>query len=58
MGKFMTVQQAADELQVSRWMVYQLIWSGQVKSVMVGRCRRVVRQSFETYVSALIDEAA
>ncbi|MGW4067194.1 MULTISPECIES: helix-turn-helix domain-containing protein [Nocardia] len=56
--KFMTVQQAADVLQVSRYSVYQLIWSGQVQSVTIGRSRRIVRQSFDTYVSDLIDQAA
>jgi excisionase family DNA binding protein len=56
--KFMTVQQAADVLQVSRYSIYQLIWSGQVRSVTIGRSRRIVRQSFDAYVSDLIDQAA
>ncbi|MGW0179431.1 helix-turn-helix domain-containing protein [Nocardia sp. NPDC003345] len=56
--KFMTVQQAADVLQVSRYSIYQLIWSGQVRSVTIGRSRRIVRQSFDSYVSDLIDQAA
>lgn len=56
--KFMTVQAAAEVLQVSRYSVYQLIWSGQVQSVTIGRSRRIVRQSFDTYVSELIEQAA
>lgn len=56
--KFMTVQQAADVLQVSRYSIYQLIWSGQVQSVTIGRSRRIVRQSFDAYVFDLIDQAA
>jgi excisionase family DNA binding protein len=55
---FMTVQEAADELKVSRWMVYQLIWSGEVQSVTLGRCRRIVRQSFDAYLVGLIGEVA
>ncbi|MBF6368907.1 helix-turn-helix domain-containing protein [Nocardia puris] len=55
---FMTVQQAADVLQVSRYSIYRLIWSGQVQSVTIGRSRRIIRQSFDTYVSDLIDQAA
>lgn len=56
--KFMTVQAAADVLQVSRYSVYQLIWSGEVQSVKLGRCRRIVRQSFDAYVADLIESAA
>lgn len=53
-----TVQAAADQLAVSRWMVYQLIWDQQVKSVQIGRCRRIIRQSLDDYLSGLIDGAA
>lgn len=56
--RFMTVQAAADELGVSRYSIYQLMWSGAVQSVKVGRCRRIVRQSFDTYISELIESAA
>ena len=42
--KFMTVQQAADVLQVSRYSIYQLLWSSEVQSVTIGRSRRIVRQ--------------
>jgi excisionase family DNA binding protein len=54
---FITVQAAADALAVSRWMIYRVIWDGNVESVQVGRCRRVVRRSFEAYVSTLLEEA-
>ncbi|PPJ06948.1 transcriptional regulator [Nocardia nova] len=57
-ARFMTVQEAADVLCVSKWMVYRLLWDGQVQSVTVGRCRRIVRASFEEYVAGLIDSAA
>ena len=56
--RFITVAQAAVELQVSRWSVYRLIWDGKVKSVQIGRCRRIVRESFEAYCTALVEEAA
>ncbi|WP_030518825.1 helix-turn-helix domain-containing protein [Nocardia sp. NRRL WC-3656] len=55
---FMKVQEAADELQVSRYSIYQLMWAGEVQSVKVGRSRRIVRQSFEDYVGGLIELAA
>ena len=57
-GELITVQVAADRLAVSRWMVYQLIWDQHVKSVQIGRCRRIVRQSFEDYLASLIEGAA
>jgi excisionase family DNA binding protein len=57
-GELITVQVAADRLAVSRWMVYQLIWDGRVKSVQIGRCRRIVRQSLDDYLSGLIEGAA
>ena len=54
----MTVQAAAGRLAVSRWMVYRLIWDQKVKSVQIGRCRRIIRKSFDDYVAGLIDGAA
>jgi excisionase family DNA binding protein len=56
--RLMTVQQAADELAVSRWSVYRLIWDGRVQSIQLGRCRRIVRQSLDDYLAELIQEAA
>ena len=57
-GELITVQAAADRLAVSRWMIYQLIWDQQVKSVQIGRCRRIVRQSLDDYLAGLIEGAA
>ena len=57
-GELMTVQAAADRLAVSRWMIYRLIWDQKVKSVQIGRCRRIVRKSFDDYIVSLIDGAA
>lgn len=57
-GELMTVQAAADRLAVSRWMIYRLIWDQKVRSVQIGRCRRIVRKSFDDYVAGLIDGAA
>jgi excisionase family DNA binding protein len=57
-GELITVQEAADRLAVSRWMVYRLIWDQQVASVQIGRCRRIVRSSFNNYLAGLIEGAA
>lgn len=58
MSELVTVQAVADRLAVSRWMAYRLIWNHEVKSVQIGRCRRIVRQSLDDYVSGLIEGAA
>jgi excisionase family DNA binding protein len=57
-GELITVQSAADRLAVSRWMIYQLMWDQKVKSVQIGRCRRIVRKSLDDYVASLIDGVA
>jgi excisionase family DNA binding protein len=57
-GELITVQAAAYRLAVSRWMIYRLIWDQQLKSVQIGRCRRIVRRSLDDYVAGLIDGAA
>ena len=58
LSELITVQAAADRLAVSRWMIYRLIWENRVASVQIGRCRRIVRQSFDDYLSCLIQESA
>ncbi|WP_085171693.1 excisionase family DNA-binding protein [Mycolicibacterium iranicum] len=57
-SELITVQAAADRLAVSRWMIYRLIWEQQVKSVQIGRCRRIIRQSLDDYVAGLIEGVA
>jgi len=39
-------------------MTYRLMWDQQVKSVQIGRCRRIVRKSLDDYIAGLIDGAA
>jgi excisionase family DNA binding protein len=57
-SELITVQAAADRLAVSRWMIYRLIWDQQVKSVLIGRCRRIIRKSLDDYIAGLIDGVA
>ena len=56
--ELVTVQAAASRLAVSRWMIYRLIWEQQIKSVQIGRCRRIIRKSLDEYVAGLIDGVA
>jgi hypothetical protein len=39
-------------------MIYRLIWDQRLKSVQIGRCRRIIRRSLDDYVAGLIDAAA
>jgi excisionase family DNA binding protein len=40
--RLLTIDEVADLLRVSRWSVYRLIWSEQLRTLKIGR-RRLVR---------------
>lgn len=40
--RLLTINEVADLLRISRWSVYQLIWSGQLHTLTIGR-RRLIR---------------
>ena len=42
----LTVQEAADRLRVSRWSVYNLIRSNQLRTIKIGRHRLVTPTAF------------
>lgn len=42
--RLLTIGEVTALLRVSKWSVYQLIWSGQLRTLMIGR-RRLVRPS-------------
>lgn len=48
----MTIQEASDALQISRWQLYQLINNRRLSTVKIGRRRFVVPEDLH----ALIDE--
>ncbi|MFC0866313.1 helix-turn-helix domain-containing protein [Sphaerimonospora cavernae] len=55
----LTVPEAMTVLKVSRWTLYTLIRSGELRSVIVGtRCRRIPAAALEEYVTRLCEEAA
>ncbi len=54
----LTVDEAAEQLAVSRWTMYRLMKERYVVSVQVGRCRRVTAASLVQYVAALVDGVA
>jgi excisionase family DNA binding protein len=50
-----TPEEAARRLSVGRTTVYELLASGQLRSVSIGRCRRVPVSELCCYVARLID---
>lgn len=55
--RLLTINEVAELLRISRWSVYQLIWSGQLRTLTIGR-RRLVRPSALAECVALLDERA
>ena len=57
-ARLLTIDQVAELLQISRWSVYRLIWANDLRSVHIGRCRRVPKEALDAYLAQLIGEAA
>ena len=49
----LTVEEAADQLGVGRTVMYRLLSSGAVKSVTLGRLRRIPRECLSDFVADL-----
>jgi len=54
----LTVEQAAERLQLGRTTLYALIGAGEIESVTVGRLRRIPAEALPEYVSRLRQHAA
>lgn len=52
-AKALTVEEAADLMGIGRTRVYELIKAGDLKSVQIGRLRRVRREDVQTYLDNL-----
>ena len=55
--RLLTILEVASLLRVSKWSVYQLIWSGQLRTLKIGR-RRLVRPSALAECVDLLDQEA
>lgn len=55
--RLLTINEVAGLLRISRWSVYQLIWSGQLRTLKIGR-RRLVRPSALAECLDLLDQEA
>lgn len=52
----LTPEQAATELGIGRTAVFGLLKSGELRSIKVGRCRRVPRADLAAFVDRLRQE--
>ena len=50
------VREAAKRLSVSKRTIQSLLYSGQLRGVKVGRCRRIALSELEAFVERLRDE--
>lgn len=55
---FLTAEEVADALKISRSKVFDLIRNGDLVSVKIGRLRRVHADAVREYARHLIEEAA
>jgi excisionase family DNA binding protein len=51
--KLMSVGEAAAMIRVGRSKMWNLVWSGEVESVFVGRQRRVPMAALDRYIKSL-----
>lgn len=53
--KLLTVDQAADVLQVGRVKMFQLVTTGAVRSIKIGKLRRVPVTALDDYITAQLE---
>ena len=53
-----TVEEAAQVLKISRWKIFDLIRTNQLRSVKIGGLRRIPCTAIEEYIAQLLKEAA
>ncbi|MEU5618075.1 helix-turn-helix domain-containing protein [Streptomyces sp. NPDC047802] len=54
----LTVPEVMDALSLSRFTVYNLIRSRELKSITIGRSRRIPAESLRTFMETKLEEAA
>jgi excisionase family DNA binding protein len=53
-----TVEEAAQALKISRWKIFDLIRTNQLRSVKIGGLRRIPGTAIEEYITRLMEEVA
>lgn len=52
----LTPEEAGDRLALSRTTIYELIRTGELRSVKIGRARRIPAASLDQYVNGLLPD--
>jgi len=55
--RFLTIEEIATYLNISKWMVYSQINDKKLKTVTIGKRRLVTPEDFQTYVDNLRTDA-
>jgi excisionase family DNA binding protein len=55
---YLTVDEVAKVLKISRWKVYELLRTRELDSFLVGRCRRIPATSVAEMVARLLRDVA
>lgn len=53
-----TAEETAELLKISRWKVFELIRTQQLRSVKIGGLRRIPATAVEEYIARLLEEVA
>lgn len=53
-----TVEEATQVLKISRWKIFDLIRTNQLRSVKIGGLRRIPGTAIEEYITRLLEEVA
>jgi excisionase family DNA binding protein len=56
--RLLTLLEAAGELRISRWMIFQLIQSRELRTLTIGTRRFVAREDLDAYIDARRAEEA
>ena len=56
--RLLTISEISILLRVSKWSVYQLIWSGQLRTLTIGRRRLIRPAAYAECVAQLEGKAA
>ena len=54
--RMLTVEQAAEALNVGRTTMFALVKSGEIESVRIGYLRRIPADAIDAYVASLVAE--
>ncbi len=54
----LTIEEAARRLRIGRTLMYELVRTGEIRSVTIGRLRRIPTRCLDEYVSHLLSQPA